>query len=319
MSENSLQRKDLDWLFRSAQGRLGELLYANYLNDISEGQIVCTSLGKKDGQDRGIDWLVDYGGLSKELVDVKLNIPENEQDSSFSFYTRSKNGPRHPNRKSKIGKLSIVTFNWTLFTRGQTKSITKSSFEHLNSIIEELENEYESKGPYIRTKQLIHDYVWSIVDVNLSPILNFLSATEVFDKCYLEDDKEEVFLAARRLNYYPEEKISIYWKALNEKYDYQWHFQNKNPLAYSLPIDSLTFEEVCSIPWIYPPNDRVTIDAQGRRLFEMTQEELEWIRNQNKSSRSTFRGKFHCSQSYFHQILTDLLEGKMPDLSKIEA
>lgn len=197
------------------KGAIGEVLVANYLK---YSRKIETTLATDQQQKKGIDLV--YKAPFSHNADVKLSDCEK---GFFSITYRNSKGLRHPFRNdTESHEIIICDYDWDLYAQTHTKQIKKTEKqlekalakyvppEELESLITavrsskgdtvealkelyvahrtnaRLMEEFEGKGKYEDTKNLIENYTRSIFSVHISHLIN---AASDFDKMQYGEKK----------------------------------------------------------------------------------------------------------------------------------
>lgn len=275
------------------KGKIGEYLYANYLDYSSKAKARCVN---PDMQKYGVDWRIE-GPTHVIDIDVKLSDLLGDY---FAVTYRNANNIRMPFKKGcEATWLGIVTFDWTRFIENEANGTLELDFAHTTR--DRLVKEYEERK-YTYTKSLIEKYVVSIIDVKVQTVQQLckgFSEKEDGDGNY---EGGEVVALREGSDHYAAAHIK--WSAI-KPHSKNVHYENKQTSHVATTHYALTYR------WEFSKTARIVIDEQGKTLEEMQPESLEWIKGQNTNPKSTFWRKFHLdSQEEFSKLLDSIIKFK---------
>lgn len=275
------------------KGRIGELLFANYL--YKTNKIVCID---PDLQKRGIDWRIDLGLFPLD-VDVKFS---DKLEDFFAVTYRNSYNVRMPFHKNcEATWLAIVTFDWSSYVKDSTNG--KDELPLALKTRDDLAREFEEKEKFPLTEFLINKYVSSIVSVKVQRVV---SLCEGFEKKLSGESNtdEQGNIVATKVGTDVYAAAHIKWAAIPPTSKVV-HFENQKLQQHiSTKPFYLTYK------WPFNPNKVIAIDEYGKTLEEMESKSLEWIKAENIHPKSTFYRKFQVSKEEFSAILEEILGKK---------
>lgn len=274
------------------KGTIGEYLYANYLDYSSEGKTRCKD---PDLQKYGVDWRIEG---STHVIDIDVKLSDKLGDY-FAVTYRNANNIRMPFKKGcEATWLGIVTFDWAKLLSDEklTGEIDELTLAH--EVRNALRRDYEERT-YKYTKTVVEKYVVSIIDVKVQTVHQLckgFSEKEDGDGNY---ENGEVAALREGSDHYAAAHIK--WSAIRP-HSKIVHYENETTSHKATAPYALTYK------WEYNINNSIKIDEKGNTLEQMKTESLQWIREQNKSPKSTFKKKFHLGQSEFDDLLGAILK-----------
>lgn len=277
------------------KGRIGELIFANYLRYSQEIKCVDPDLQKK-----GIDWRIECSPYPHD-VDVKFS---DKLDDFFAVTYRNSSNIRMPFHKNcEATWLVIVTFDWTSYLRDQEAEELQAARQCRDM----LQAEYDAAKSFTHTQQLIENYVVSIVAVKVQRVVSLCDGFEKKQSGESNTD-EQGNIVATRMGTDIYAAAHIKWSAIPPSSKIV-HYENT-----TLQEHISTKPFYLTYRWPFNPNKVIAISEYGKTLEEMGPASLQWILDENKHSKSTFFKKFLVSKSEFDKILSDLLKQKAKDL-----
>lgn len=285
------------------KGTIGEYIYANFLDYSSKGQSRCID---PDLQRYGIDWRIE-GPTHRIDIDVKLS---DHLGDYFAVTYRNSNNIRMPFKKGcEATWLGIITFDWSKFIEEESPthykeglSSTENELQFAHFVRDTLMAEYASQTKYTWTKKLIKKYTVSIVDIKVQTVQQLcrgFAEKEDGDGNY---ESGEVVALRQGSDHYAAAHIK--WGAIKPQ-SKTVHYENK-----VTGHEEATKPFALTVKWPFYQNRAIAINEREKTLEEMSQDSLNWIKDQNQSPKSTFRKRFHLDQSQFDRLLSTLIIDK---------
>jgi hypothetical protein len=276
------------------KGKIGEYLYANYLDYSSKGKARCKD---PDMQKYGVDWRIE--GPTHDIdIDVKLS---DRLGDFFAVTYRNSNNIRMPFKKGcEATWLGIVTFDWSRFIENENPAGT-TEIDLAHKVKGILVQEYQERK-YTYTKLLIEKYVISIIDVKVQTVHQLCKGFSEKESGDGNCEGGEVVALREGTDHYAAAHIK--WSAI-KPHSKNVHYESKQTSHVATVHYALTYK------WEFSRSARIAIDEQGKTLEEMGLKSLEWIKEQNANPKSTFWRKFHLdNQEEFGELLVDVIKKK---------
>ena len=317
------------------KGRIGELVYAIYV----ETRYDWSCYEEADLQKVGVDFIVTEKKMAKK-VDVKLS---DKLGDFFSMAYSKPTGLRYPFRDGGLANyLEVVSLDWTVYmkdhlekakTKYPTEELAKKELskyidkEELDKLVlalekqekrnthtdlcelsvahrtcERLEKEFKKKDVYKDFEELLSKYVRSIDEIQTQDIIRFKPFLGQLKSGHSITDGSNCKVMTKRdcyTRYGMMIAAEFYWKAIPSRSN-----------IYTNPLEKTLALIVPTTPWPYKKTKSIIIDESGKALPEMNVSSLEWIRDQNQSSKSSFKKLFDLTQDQFDRLLFDLIEEK---------